>query len=272
MAEQIVRYYGGKWKLGKFIIANFPKHRIFVDVFGGGANIILQKPPSKIEVFNDISHEVINFFEVLRDFPEELAAKIYLTPYSRVEKENAYIIDNDDKLERARKFIIKSWMSIGGGASRWKTGLRFRRNESNQPIKQWNTLPEKILKAAERFKNVIIENDDFEKIIIRYDSGETLFYCDPPYWSEAPSKWVKYSAGYLQKFSKEDHIRLADILHNVKGMVVISGFDSKLYNQLYKDWECIEKTAVNMNGKKYNEKIWLNKSAINNKFRLFEED
>lgn len=104
-----LRYYGGKFNLAPWIISHFPEHKSYVEPCGGGASVLLQKQRSELETYNDIDGNVVNFFRVLRDQPEELIKKIWLTPWARTEYEMAYQKCDDD-IEKARRFYMACWM------------------------------------------------------------------------------------------------------------------------------------------------------------------
>ena len=87
----VLRYFGGKFRLSDWVISHFPPHEVYVEPYGGAANILLGKEQAFLEVYNDLSQDVVNFFQVLRDRPNELIRAIELTPYSRVEKTLAYL-------------------------------------------------------------------------------------------------------------------------------------------------------------------------------------
>src|SRR5574337_272680 len=86
----LLRYHGGKWKLAPWILRHLPPHRVYVEPFGGGASVLLQKPRSYAEVYNDLDGEVVNLFIMARERGEELAQAIELTPFAREEFELSY--------------------------------------------------------------------------------------------------------------------------------------------------------------------------------------
>jgi len=257
-----LRYHGAKWKIAPWIITHFPPHTTYVEVFGGSAGVLLRKPFSPVEVFNDLDGEVVNFFRVLREQPEALARAIAFTPYARAELDAAWE-PTDDPLEAARRFAVRSWMSIGGPTAQWKTGFRYRRADPSQPWLQWNRLPEILVATARRLKMVIIEHADWQRILRRYDTPDTLFYCDPPYLGETRSKWGKFRAAYRFEFTDGDHVALAEALRSVQGMVVLSGYAHPLYEALYEahGWVRHCMSTVNQNGSRAVECLWLNPAA-----------
>ncbi len=262
-AHPVLRYHGGKWKVAPWIIGHFPPHRIYVEVFGGGAGVLLRKWPSEVEVYNDVDGDVVNFFRVLREQPETLARLVSMTPYARAELESAWE-PCEDPVEQARRFLVRSWLSIGGPTTQWRSGFRFRREKTRSLLERWNALPEIILSTAERLKRVIIEQADYRRILKRYDSPETLFYCDPPYHPDTRSQWGRFQKAYRFEFSEDDHRALAEALHAVRGMVVLSGYAHPLYERLYerRGWARFDLPTVNQNGRRVVESLWLNPSAL----------
>jgi len=258
VSTPLVRYHGGKWRLAPWIIGHFPPHRTYVEVFGGGAGVLLRKRPSPVEVYNDLDGDVVNFFRVLREHPEELARAVEMTPYARAELDAAWEAVADP-LERARRFAVRAWMSIGGPSDPWKSGLRYRRTDTSQPVLQWKRLPESLMSAASRLKSVLIEQADYRRVLNRYDAPDTLFYCDPPY---LPAVRLRRRA-YRCEFDENDHRALAEALAEVQGMVVLSGYAHPLYTELYEErgWERYDMPTVNQNGARAMESLWLNPAA-----------
>lgn len=255
----VIRYYGGKWRMAKWIIQFFPKHQTYVEPFCGAASVFFRKMPAMFEILNDIDGDIVNFFNVLRQHPYRLIESILATPYSRNEFNRAFEKTNDP-IEKARRYYIISWQGFHGGAKSQKkyTGWRYQHsnNRGKSVVDDWNTV-EHLPLIVERLKNAFIENDDALNVIERYDKPHTLFYIDPPYLAETRSKrWAK--VGYRHEIDESYHEKLLQKILSIRGMVIISGYDSELYNDLLGGWTRIEKsfqtTNVNKSGR---EVLWL---------------
>lgn len=261
-----LRYFGGKWRIAPWIVSNFPTHVSYVEPFCGAASVLLQKTPSKLETINDKDLEVVNFFSVLRNNTDQLIREIELTPYSRYEYWNAYK-PTDDPVESARRYYIRSWFGRGG-MRKESGGWRFlvTNARGGSVVDDWRRIGHLRL-IVERLQMVQIENDDAFTIIERYDTPDTLFYVDPPYLFSTRGK--RWKAAYKYELSDADHSRLAELLNQVSGMVVLSGYQSNLYNELYKGWICKSKTDRKENLKTSTECLWISPSARDHQPSLF---
>ena len=65
-----------------------------------------------------------------------------------------------------------------------------------------------VWQISDRLANTVIENKDFEALIIQYDRSDAFFYLDPPY--------NETEGHYSVVFTKEDHIRLRDTLKKLQ--------------------------------------------------------
>lgn len=256
-----VRYYGGKWRIADWIIDQFPPHVCYCEPFCGGASILFSKFPSSIEVINDLNSDIVNFFGVLRTRLDDLLFALALTPQSREEQKRAYSPPVDaDPIERARLFYIRSRQSFGSGEARYNTGWRFARNDKRGVTKlndEWNNLTW-LIEAAKRLKRVQIEHDDAIKVIRRFDDPDTLFYVDPPYLLSLRNDKDK---GYSHEMSDDQHRELAELLHSIKGMALVSGYESDLYDEIYRDWRCIKKHTKTQANYDAIECLWISPSA-----------
>lgn len=255
----VMRYFGGKFRLRKWILSHFPRHRVYTEAFGGAASLLLSKPRVYIEVYNDLDGQMVNLFRVIRDHGGVLQDMIENTPYAREEYEKAGE-PSDDPIEQARRTLVKSWFSIGTDAiSRGPAGFRCTTKDADirsLPIHQWPSYHEQIALFKDRLRGVLIENDKAADVIKRNDYADTLHYVDPPYVHETRS-----SGGYDHEMTDSEHGELAETLRGLKGMVVLSGYRCDMYEELYKGWERIDKETIADSRSKRVESLWLNPAA-----------
>jgi DNA adenine methylase len=243
LARPALRYHGGKWRIAPWIISHFPQHSLYCEPFGGGASVLLRKKPSTQEVYNDLDAEIVNVFRVLQrpEQAEELRRLLTCTPYARAEYELSYEA-SDSPVESARRTIIRSFMGHTSNAvtSRYRNGFRHRRNDAPGPSLEWTRYPDHVSSFVTRLRGVVLECLPAMRLIPRYDTRSTLFYVDPPYLL---STRTAHTCSYRHEMSDEDHVALAEMLHSVSGMVVLSGYDSPLYRELYADWNIVTKNV-----------------------------
>lgn len=250
----VLKYYGSKFRLAQWVIKHFPAHRHYVEPFGGAANVLLAKEPAKLETYNDLNNSLVNFFRVLRDQPEELIEKVKLTPYARSEFE--YCMDEkpaNDPIEMARRLFVHLWLSYNSMFVSTKGNWRRHKNGHRSVTKDIN--PTNLFEASKRFLSVQIENRDAFKLMVEMDSPDTLFYLDPPYVSSTRVQQKSYS----HEFTNDDHREFAEILYKLKGFVVLSGYPSEIYKELFeaKGWRRVDKESLTMGKTKRVECIWL---------------
>ncbi|MGH0448516.1 DNA adenine methylase [Bacillus mycoides] len=228
-----IRWFGGKHFLAPFIIGHMPKHKCYVEPFGGGGHVLTQKSPAEVEVYNDIDDDVVNFLMELKKDHKKMAKELATIPYSR----SLY-----------KKWVKESWPTNNfERAVRWfyiqrcKMGVEnnqksgWRHSKEANPAKGYQTAINILEQFSNRFRNVMIECQDFRKIIDTYDGPNTLFYIDPPYRGR--------EFRYKGNFTDKDHEDLANILTNIKGKAIVSYYSDPLIDELYKDWGCVSKRA-----------------------------
>lgn len=260
-----LRYHGGKFRLAPWLLQFFPPHKVYVEPFGGGGSVLLMKSRSHAEVYNDLDAELHNFFEVARDRGEDLRAALHLTPFSRLEFERSYE-PSPDPLEQARRTVVRSFMGFGsGGASGKSTGFRCNSSRSHTtPAHDWRNYPEALPAITDRLRGVIIECRDASQVIRQHDGANTLIYADPPYVFSTRSRMLTQPAygkwsGYRHEMTDADHRTLAELLHQVEGMVVVSGYPCDLYDKdLYAGWLRYERQALADGARARTEVVWLN--------------
>jgi DNA adenine methylase len=264
LCRPLLRYHGGKWQSGKWIVSHFPSHQIYVEPFGGAASVLLQKSRAYAEVYNDVDAEVVNLFRVLRDEKQrsKLLELLYLTPFAREEFDEAYT-PAEDAVERALRLIVRSFMgfSSGGVNANRKTGFRGRsfRPGAPSPAMDWMNYPESLAQIIERLRGVCIENQDVFQLIPKLDTPQTLYYLDPPYLESTRACYGMY----CHEFTEAKHIELCEMVQTLQGMVVISGYYSELYKNLYKDWHCVTRKVLCDGHGEREECLWLSPSVTN---------
>lgn len=256
-----LRYYGGKWNLAPWIISFFPPHLNYVEPCGGAASVLLQKPRSPLETYNDLDGNVVNFFRVLRDQPDELIRKIRLTPWARAEYELS-LRPCGDEVERARQYFYGNMLSISGNPR--ASGLRVA-TESRDARDRITTLLDSLYVVANRLLStsssaVQIENDTYRRIIERFDNSNALIYFDPPYIHSERTSTNEYDFEWCD----EDHEIAAALLRECQGYVVISGYACPLYTELYEahGWQRHDKEAQTNSGGKRIESAWLSPRTV----------
>jgi DNA adenine methylase len=268
-----LRYHGGKWRLAPWIISHFPPHRVYVEPFGGAASVLLRKDRSYAEVYNDLDDEVVNLFRVLRDkeHARQLIELLELTPFARRELEEAYSIANDP-IERARRLCVLAFQGFGStgamlaGDTRGRT-TGFRANSlrsGKHPAGDWQSFPNALRAIVERLQGVVIENRPALQVIEAHDDAETLFYVDPPYVGATRSKKNKYDRSYhsyRHELTDADHKRLLAALRNVRGMVLVSGYACRLYDEALADWRRFECRTHADGARDRTEILWLSPRA-----------
>lgn len=202
------------------ILPLLPMHTVYVEPFAGGAAVLFAKPWPEVtgsdkyrEVINDKDGRLVNFYRVLRTRPDELCSALELTPYAREEYAAAKGMDAACDVERARQYFVRANMSfanvLSGG---WGTGVYSCNHGAT-----WANRVARLRDVAERFMGVHIEHDDAISVIRRWDSPQTLFYCDPPY----PGTDCKHYGGY----TADDFARLVEALDEAQGAFVLSNYE-----------------------------------------------
>lgn len=257
-----LRYHGGKWRLAPWIISHFPAHHVYVEPYGGAASVLLRKERSYAEVYNDLDGEIVNLFRVLRDPMQarELTRLLRLTPYARTEFETSYLTDGDP-IEQARRTVTRSFMGFSSSLTgKWTTGFRSNCTRTgSSPAHDWRNYPDALEGIIERLRGVVIEgpNQPALRVLARYDSFKTLHYIDPPYpFSVRGERWS--GNAYRYEMSDDDHRQLAEALHNLQGMVVISGYPCDLYDdELFPTWQRVQRIAYADKAARRTEVLWL---------------
>lgn len=252
MSNAILKYPGSKYRIADWIIAHFSQHKVYLEPYFGSGAIFFNKQPSYIETINDIDGNIVNLFRVCREHPEELATAVNLTPFARDEFESCYEPSNDP-IENARRTLVRYHQSFGTSNSSKKSWRNVQTYGGPRCETMWNNLPEIIQDICIRLKNAQIENTDALTLIEKYNSYDTLIYCDPPYLQSLRKKNM-----YKCEMSDTEHIELLSLLKESKSKIIISGYDNELYNTVLEGWFTNQKKTTAQMGLHRTEKIWMN--------------
>ena len=270
----LLRYFGGKWRMAPWIISHFPKHKNYVEPFGGSASVLLRKPRSNGEVYNDLDDEVTKLFQILRsDRAGDLIEAVSLTPFSRSEFELSYQ-PSEDAIEAARRLIVRSFFGYGGALAIQRRPTSFRsvnRKAGNPPAAPWRNYPDALAHIVERLHGVVIERRPALTVLTDHDAADTLFYVDPPYVHETRSQKAqggKPHQRYGHEMTEADHEELLDQLKALTGRVILAGYAHDLYDNALSGWFRTEREVNADGGAKRTEVLWANFTPPNKQERL----
>jgi DNA adenine methylase len=240
-------YFGGKQRVAERIAALLPEHRHYVEPFAGGLSVLLAKPPSKLETVNDLDGDLMTFWRVLRDRPDDLCRVAALTPHSRAEQAAARDLDVADDLERARRVWVT--LAQGRGGVLRNTGWRFFSDPDGTNTSMPGYLAGYVGRmppAAARLSAVSLECRDALDVIADYGKHrDVCIYADPPYLGSTRG-WGNNYRHELR--TDEQHQAVAEALHACEASVVLSGYHSPLYDEMYGDWARVEIPSYTGNG------------------------
>ncbi len=239
-----VKWHGGKRYLASRIIELFPEHRVYLEPFGGGASVLLNKSPVDVETYNDLDHRITRLFRVLRDRGESFLDKVRLIPYSQVEFEAAAEYpENAGDLEKSVCDFLRWRQSFGGQGQSWSYTTGRARGGMAGDVNAWWTAIDMLPQIIERLRRVQIICQSAFDAIPRFDHPEGLIYCDPPYVHGSRSKGS--TDVYGVEMTDDDHQQLATLLSCCKARVILSGYPSDLYDRLYMNWRKVEFDIAN---------------------------
>jgi len=226
-------YRGGKFRLAPRLVKLLPPHKIYVEVFGGAASVLLAKPPSRIEVYNDVNGSLVNLFETIRNHPLLFLERCEQLLYSRQlysawkDQLAENFQDADvDTIEAAVRTAYSITSSFTGDPTK---GWAFDRSGSGGGSNRWATIWDKVKFVSERLRRVNIDHLDFRKCIEYWDTPATLFFLDPPYYD--------VSSGGFYQFTPHDHEELRLVLGKVQGKWMLTYDDAQEIREMYKDCE-----------------------------------
>ena len=237
-------YYGGKQKLAQKIISMIPKHRLYCEPFFGGGAVFFAKQPIDLEIINDNNGELINFYKVVKTQFKKLDKEIKSTLHSRESHQHARIIMEHPKLFDDVKRAWAIWVLANQSfAAQLNNTWRCDFKTNSTPKRLTNKKADFVEQYSTRLEQVQIENRDALKIIQIWDSKDTFFYCDPPYFNSV--------MGHYKGYTEQDYENLLEALSKIKGKFILSSYPSEIlekYSSKY-NWhtERIDGIAISVN-------------------------
>lgn len=257
--RSVLKYPGSKWNIAGNIIELIPKHHSYVEPFFGSGAVLFNKVPSDIETINDLDCEVTNLFRCIQKDSERLARLIMTIPFSREEYDRQFEIPKgvvfNDSFQRAAGFLVRCWQGHGFRTNGYKVGWKndVQGREKMYALWNWYRLPEWIIDIAERLRKVQIENRPAIEVIERFNYSNVFMYLDPPYLLG-----TRNGKQYAHEMTDAEHETMLKIALGSKAKIIISGYESDMYNDYLKSWnKCIFDSCAE-HGKPRKEVVWMN--------------
>lgn len=263
MTAPPITYFGGKSSLADRIVSLLPEHQHYVEPFCGSLAVLLAKPRVPMETVNDLDGDLMLFWRVLRDRPEDLARVCALTPHSRGEHELSFDRPPElDELERARRVWVR--LTQGRSGLLRRTGWRHYADPhggAGMPAYLAGYVG-RLLPAASRLAGVSLECRPALDLIAKYGRyPNVLLYVDPPYLGSTRI----WGNQYIHELRSDDeHCELGRALLDCSASVVLSGYASPLYDDLFGGWHRLDLSSFTGNGRTgeqaRTEVLWSNRS------------
>lgn len=243
-------YFGGKQRIAEQIVDLLPRHEHYVEPYAGGMSVLLAKPRSPMETVNDLDGDIVTFWRVLRERPDDLARACALTPHSRFEHQASRDRYDIDELERARRIWVA--LTQGRAGQLRRTGWRYYIARAGSSIGMPGYLDayvDRMAVAAERLHHVSLECRPALEVIAAYGSRpSSLLYVDPPYLGDVRGGPAATNAYQVEMKGAAEHSELLEALLDVRGAVVLSGYAHPLYDEALAGWDRVEISAFTGQG------------------------
>ena len=260
--HRTLKYSGSKWNIAKKLVELIPPHHSYVEPYFGSGAVLFSKEPSHIETINDLDSDVVNLFRCIREDPEQLARIVMTTPYSREAYEGAFmtvpfmgIPSGDNRFRKACRFLTRMWQAYGSRNDGYKNGWKYDAigRERMYSLWDWYALPEWIVEAAERLRKVQIEHRPALEVIQRFDNPAVFMSLDPPYLLG-----IRSHKQYRHEMEDSDHEELLETVLQSQARIMISGYESEMYNDYLQGWRKVHFTSCAEGGGRRQEVVWMN--------------
>ena len=268
----VLRYPGSKWNIARKLVELIPEHHSYVEPYFGSGAVLFSKPISDIETVNDLDSNVTNLFRCIQKDSERLARMVMTTPFSREEYDRQFEgIEQTlciDSFERAAGFLLRCWQGHGFRTNGYKVGWKndVVGRERAYALWNWYRLPEWIIELAERLRKVQIENRPAIEVIQRFDYKEVFMYIDPPYLLD-----TRRGKQYMHEMADKDHEELLITILQSRAKIMISGYESEMYNDYLSGWNKEYFSSCAECGRSRQEVIWMNYKPLQKQISIFDE-
>ena len=253
----VLKYPGSKWNIAGQLAELIPPHHSYLEPYFGSGALLFNKAPSDIETVNDLGSDVTTLFRCIQKDPERLARLVMTTPFSREEYDKQFIDTGQaiSEFEKAAGFLIRMWMAHGSRNDKYKAGWKYDAagREKMYSLWNWYRLPEWIIEIAERLRQVQIENRPALEVIRRFNNPAVFMYLAPPYLLNTRAK-----KQYIHEMEDSDHENLLQTITQSQAKIMISGYDSDMYNEHLAGWKKEYFQSFAEGRKPRMEIIWMN--------------
>lgn len=258
----VLKYPGSKWNIAPKLVELIPEHHSYVEPFFGSGAVLFNKPVSDIETINDLDSNVTNLFRCIQKDAEHLARLVMTTPFSREEYDKQYESALEtlyvSNFQRAAGFLVRCWQGHGFRTNGYKVGWKndVVGRERAYALWNWYRLPEWIVEIAERLRMVQIENRPALEVIERFNYSNVFMYIDPPY-----VLGTRTGKQYRYEMSDAGHEELLKKLLQSRAKIMLSGYESEMYNDYLTGWKKKQFSSCAEHGKPRIETVWMNYKA-----------
>lgn len=257
--RRVLKYPGSKWNIVLKLKKLIPKHHSYIEPYFGSGALFFTKEPSNIETINDLDSDVTNLFSCIQEDSGRLAGMLLTTPYSREVYDRQYEPDaphkkSRDNFIRAADFLVRCWQGYTprtNDRAGWKNDIAGR--EKMYALWEWYNLPEWVVEIAERLRRVQIENRPALELIRQFNRAGVFMYIDPPYLFS-----VRDRKQYKHEMAEADHETLLCTLIKSNADIMISGYESDLYNDYLAGWNKEYFKSCSNGGRQRKEVVWMN--------------
>lgn len=260
--KSVIKYPGSKWNIAPQLVELIPEHHSYVEPFFGSGAVLFNKPVSDIETVNDLDSDVVNLFRCIQKDSERLARLVMTTPFSREEYERQFDGCTStlyaSNFQRAAGFLIKCWQGHGFRTNGYKVGWKndVVGREKAYALWNWYRLPDWIIDITERLRKVQIENRPALEVIERFNYSQVFMYLDPPYVLGTRS-----GKQYMHEMTDAEHEELLQMIIQSRAKIMISGYETDMYNDYLSGWEKRQFSSCAEHGKPRIETVWMNYKA-----------